>query len=220
MPKRSLPTLAAAGLLLAAPAWAQVAATAATDLNLRSGPGPEQEIVGLIPANEAVSVEGCLDDDSWCRVDYAGTLGWASGEYLNATIPDQPDPVPLYENRTTLQVGSVTFDRGQDAATGAGALGGAALAAALVGGPAALVAGAAIGAATGAAVAPDDATVTYIRENPVDPVYLQGEVIVGAGIPEEVDVLPVPETEFGYLYVNGVPVVVDPSNRQIVYIVR
>ncbi len=67
MSKRTLPALAAAALLAASPAVAQVAATAATDLNLRAGPGPEQEIVGLIPLGGAVTVEGCLDDASWCR---------------------------------------------------------------------------------------------------------------------------------------------------------
>jgi len=218
MTKRTLPTLAAA-LLAASPAFAQVAATAATDLNLRAGPGPEQEIVGLIPAGGAVTVEGCMDTANWCRVDHEGTLGWAYGDYLTSTLAEQPDPVPLYENRGTLEVATVTYDGGEGEASGAGAIGGAALGAALIGGPAALVAGAAIGAVTGAAIAPEDTAVTYVRENPPEPVYLDGEVIVGAGIPEEVEIVPVPDSEYGALNVNGVPVLVN-SDRQIVYILR
>ncbi|WP_210527956.1 DUF1236 domain-containing protein [Rubellimicrobium arenae] len=214
MTSRPLLALAAA-LVAATPALADIPAVAATDLNLRSGPGPEQQIVGLIPANGEVAVIGCLDDATWCRVDYGGTLGWAAGEYLTATLEAQP--VVLYDYREQLQIESLSAE---GEATGAGAVGGAALGAALVGGPAALAAGAILGAATGSAIAADDAAVTYVRDNPLDPVYLNGEVVLGAGIPAEVEVVPIPGTNYGYLYVNGLPVVVDPSNRQIVYIVR
>ena len=58
MTKRSLLAMTAAGLLAAAPALAQVSATAATDLNLRAGPAGDQQILAVIPANGAVTVDG------------------------------------------------------------------------------------------------------------------------------------------------------------------
>ncbi|WP_327787154.1 DUF1236 domain-containing protein [Rhabdonatronobacter sediminivivens] len=59
-----------------------------------------------------------------------------------------------------------------------------------------------------------------MRENPVDPIFLDGEVVVGAGIPETVALAEVPESEYYYSYVNGVRVLVERDQRRIVYIVR
>jgi uncharacterized protein YraI len=225
MKNRSILALTAASLLAAAPALAEVSATAATDLNFRAGPGGDQQILGVIPAGGEVTVLGCLEASSWCQVDVQGTQGWAFGDYLNATVEEQQ--VVVIENREPLAVENVTFTAAETDATadavedvagatvGAGA--GAAIAAALIGGPAAIAAGAALGAAAGAV---DEPAVTYVQQNPVDPVYLDGEVIVGAGIPEEVEIIQVPDTNYGYLNVNGLPVVVDNESRQIVQIIR
>ena len=54
----------------------------------------------------------------------------------------------------------------------------------------------------------------------MDPVYLEGEVVVGAGLPETVQLRPVPDYEYNYVYVNGQPVLVEPQSRRIVYVVR
>jgi uncharacterized protein YraI len=217
MTKRSLLAMTAAGLLAAAPALAQVSATAATDLNLRAGPAGDQQILAVIPANGAVTVDGCLETANWCQVNFEGTTGWAYGEYLNATAQDQQ--VVVIENRDVLSVPAVTFadagetDGGVEEVTGAAA--GAALAAALIGGPAAIAAGAALGATLG----DDDPALSFVRDNPVDPIFLDGEVVVGAGIPEGVEMIEVPETEFSYANINGVPVIVN-GDRSIVRIVR
>ena len=61
---------------------------------------------------------------------------------------------------------------------------------------------------------------TYVTGNQVEPVYLEGEVVVGATIPEPVVLTPVPDYDYPYAYVNGQPVFIDPATRQIVYIVR
>ena len=61
---------------------------------------------------------------------------------------------------------------------------------------------------------------TYVRTNPVDQIYLDGEVVVGAGIPETVQLSEVPESEYYYAYVNGLPVLVEKEQRRVVYIVR
>ncbi len=226
MNTRSILALTAASLMVAAPALAQVSATAATDLNFRAGPGGDQQILGVIPSGGEVTVLGCLEGSSWCQVDVGGQQGWAFGDYLNATMEEQQ--VVVIENREPLAIETVTFadaaataeaDAAEDAVGATvGASAGAALAAALIGGPAAIAAGAALGAAAGGTDV--EPALTYIQENPADPVYLDGEVIVGAGIPQEVELIEIPETQFGYLNVNGVPVVVDNESRQIVQIVR
>lgn len=218
MHMRSLLAMTVAGLMTAVPALAQVNAMAATDLNLRAGPGGEQPIVGVIPSGGEVTVTGCMTDSSWCQVDFQGTTGWAFGDYLTATVPDQPDPVVVIENREPLQIQTV---EAPDPGAGAGAVAGAVAAATLIGGPAALIAGAALGAAAGDALTPDSPEVAYVVSNPGEPMTMGGEVVVGAGIPEEVELRPIPDSDrYAYLNVNGQPVIVESSNRQIIYIVR
>ena len=60
-------------LTAAAPAFAQSAeAIAATDLNIRSGPGPQYEVLGVIPGGESAAGDGCLAEASWCKVVFDG----------------------------------------------------------------------------------------------------------------------------------------------------
>ena len=61
---------------------------------------------------------------------------------------------------------------------------------------------------------------TYVVSNPVDPVYLDGEVVVGAGLPETVELRTIPDYEYRYVYVNRQPVLVEPDSRRIVYVYR
>jgi uncharacterized protein YraI len=205
--------IALAGLALTSAAQAQTMATAATDLNLRAGPGPTYQILAVIPGTQAVAVEGCLAEGSWCRVSYNGTDGWASGDYLVSMVE-----APIYANRERLAVGTVTYEAAPTAAI-PGALAGA-FAGALLGGPVGAVIGGGIGMGIGSTVTPDERVTTYVRANPVAPIYLDGEVVVGAGIPETVTLSEVPESEYYYAYVNGVPVLVERTNRRVVYIVR
>lgn len=211
--------IAAAALTLA-PVLAQAQATQATvftDLNLRAGPGPQYQVVGLIPADSAVDVQGCLEAANWCRVTYAGTDGWASGDYLATMVGDAP--APIYANRQQLSVATVTYeDTTAQSATGLGTIG--ALAGAALGGPIGAVAGAALGAGAGAAADPGPEVTSYVTTNRLEPVYLDGEVVVGAGIPANVPLTPVPDSKFVYASINGQTVVVDPATRIIKYILR
>jgi hypothetical protein len=54
----------------------------------------------------------------------------------------------------------------------------------------------------------------------MEPVYLEGEVVVGAQVPDTVTVQPIPDYDYDYVYINGQPVLIDPANRQIVHIFR
>jgi len=75
-------TLLGAGsaLLLSVGSAAAMPAVAQTDLNLRSGPGPEFGVVATIPDGATVDVGGCTG--SWCQVSFGGTAGFASSNYL------------------------------------------------------------------------------------------------------------------------------------------
>lgn len=202
-----------AGLFLASSAYAQTTATAATDLNLRAGPGPTYEILAVIPVAQSVTVDGCLDVSNWCRVAFGEINGWASGDYLTAMVE-----APIYTYRERLAVPTVTYEPSTGGTLGGGAAG--AIAGGLLGGPLGAIIGAGIGMGVGAAAAPEERVTTYVRSNPVDPIYLDGEVVVGAGIPDTVTLNEVPESEYYYAYINGVPVLVEREQRRVVYIVR
>jgi hypothetical protein len=205
-----------AGLLLATTALAETSATATTELNMRAGPGPMHEVVSVIPAGATVAVEGCLDSSNWCRISRDGTDGWAYGAYLDTEIEAAPVPIAAPEARQTIRIIERQEAGGSTAAGGAmGAIVGA-----IIGGPPGALVGAAAGAGVGAMAEPSTREITYVQENPVEPVYLDGEVVVGASLPETVTLTPVPDSEFTYAYVNHVPVLVEPEARRIVYLPR
>ena len=43
---------------------------------------------------------------------------------------------------------------------------------------------------------------------------------MGASLPETVELREIPDYEYRYVYVNGQPVLVEPSSRRIVYVMR
>ncbi|WP_417205055.1 DUF1236 domain-containing protein [Antarctobacter sp.] len=197
---------------------AATTATAVTDLNIRSGPGPQYEITGVITGQDQAEVDGCLDEVNWCKVSYEGQEGWAYGAYLTAMIEDAE--TAIVEPEAEVIVGTVTYDNSKDveAFAGAGTVG--AVAGALIAGPVGAVAGGLLAGGAGAAAQPDARVVTYVRTNTVEPVYLEGEVVTGAILPETVELVEIPDSDLRYVYVNGQPVLVDPTERTIVYVVR
>ncbi len=198
-------------------------ATATADLNIRSGPGPQYASIGFIAAGDSAEVEGCLDASKWCRVSYNGVQGWSYSDYLTANLSG--DVVVLTDRYVDVGLETVTYT--DDGAAAGGAVAGAATGAvvgALVGGPIGAAVGGTVGAASGATagaiIDPPQTVRTYVTANPVAPVYLEGEVVIGAGIPETVALQTIPDYEYRYVYVNGQAVLVHPDTRQIVYVVR
>lgn len=222
--KPNLLISAAAGALLAmsASALAQTSVTATTDLNVRSGPGPQHPVIGVLAAGQATTLNGCIEGSKWCSVAEAGGQGWVYSDYLTGNFGGQQ--VVLTE-RPAESVQVITAPSGDGGAEGA-VVGGAtgAVAGAIIGGPigAAVggVAGATIGGATGAAAEPPPEVRTYVTSNQVDPVYLEGEVVVGASLPETVELREIPDYEYRYVNVNNQPVLVEPGSRRIVYVIR
>lgn len=213
--------LSTAAILTATSALAMTDATATTDLNLRSLPDVRGEILNVIPAEAMVTVDSCTTDSTWCKVSYEGTEGWAYSPYLTASLDNQPDaaPVVIYDNVDRFEVESVDVNEGdKERAAAIGGLTAGALAMATIGGPLAVAGSAALGTVLGAETVPEK-TVTYVTSNPVPTVYVNGEVAVGAGIPTEVDLVAVPDSDYRYVYLNGAPVVVD-QERRIVQVIR
>ena len=190
----------ALALTAAAPTFAQTTeAMAGTELNVRAEPTPFAAITGVLAVNDTVSIEGCLEDVSWCKITSGDTMGWASGQYLY--VDENANAVPLIDMAgdaekitviTTTEEVTTKGDQNLAAAT-TGTIG--ALTAFALGGPVgAIVAGGVAGTAVGAAaVEPSAETIAYVTANPVETVYLDGEVVTGAIIPSEVTTYELPQ---------------------------
>lgn len=231
-----VPAFAVAVLSMSTSAFA-FPGTAATDVPLRSGPGPTHSIIATIDRNSVVEVEGCIETGNWCQVTAGGQRGWVWGATLTTQRGGQT--VILSEQRQALQIPTVVYQQqpvamatapattttttttGSTGSTGAavGATGGV-IAGALLGGPIGAVIGGIVGLASGSVVDPPDQVRTYVTTNKVDPVYLDGEVVVGSAIPKTVKVYQVPDYKYQYAYVNGRTVLVEPDSNKIVYVYR
>jgi uncharacterized protein YraI len=170
-------------------------------LNVRSGPGFQYGVVAQMPANQRFPVTGCIQDYSWCSVVVGDVTGWASAPYLVTDFGGKP---------TNLQVSGAQ-------------LGIPIVVPAPV---AAVVATPAVGAMVPVApavgvvepVVPAPEVLSYVTQQAVEPVLVDGEVMVGAVLPEAVPVYPVPASPYVYSYVNGQRVLVEPAARRIVYV--
>ena len=218
--------ISAIALAAVAPTLASSAeAIAATDLNIRSGPGPQFDVVGVIPGGSQAGVDGCLAELSWCKVMYDGVEGWSYSDYLAVGVEEQA--VALTTRPATVDIKTVTYQNTEETQSdqNAGAAVGAtlgALAAVAVGGPiGGIIAGGILGGAAGsAAVEPTTETVTYVESNPVETVYLDGEVVVGAGVPTVVTTYELPQPDLRYVSINGQTVLVNADTGVIVRVLR
>jgi hypothetical protein len=96
----SLALLALLTPLAPATAFA-AAATASQEVNLRSGPATSYDVIGQLPAGQAVDVRQC--EGKFCQVAYEGKTGWVSSSFLTrgaasgepqtaAIVPTRPTP--------------------------------------------------------------------------------------------------------------------------------
>jgi uncharacterized protein YraI len=224
--------VAAATVLIPVTSFAQqmVMANAVLDLNMRAGPDPVYPVVAVIPINAEVTIYGCNEGRSWCDVQWGPNRGWAYAEYLVIqTVPvpqvvQAPPPVVVYQPEPYFTQHYQTQAFYNDRNRFFGAAGGAATGAtigALIFGPVGAAVGAAVGGAFGAVVIPPQ-VVTYVQTQPLpqQPILLQGEVVVGAIVPPAVQLTPVPDYAYAYAYINGQWVLVDPTSRQIMFVIR
>lgn len=196
----------AAATALSVPASAATTAEATTALNIRSGPGPQYEVVGVIKDNDQAVIDGCIEGSLWCQVSYRGTTGWAYSKYLTASASGKT--VVIADDRAALNVPVVTYEPAP------GTVGSAAPP---------TVTGTLVDAQSPTrplVITPPAEVRTYVTAHPVRRTYLNGEVVVGAGLPQDVVLQPVPQYDYRYAYVNGMPVLVEPGSRRIVYVYR
>jgi len=174
----------------------QAIGVATTPLNIRSGPGPEYPVTGAIPTNGQAAILGCIEGSLWCQISYNGASGWAYSQYMTGasirTLPPVAYAAPPATTGTTTIV-RPTYS-GEFIAP--------------------------VASTQPMSIAPPPTVQTYIVQNPRPQVYLNGEVVEGAGLPPDVALAPVPNSEYEYAYVNGVPVLVEPSTRRVRYIYR
>ena len=173
-------------------------------LNVQSGPGFQFPVVNQIGQNVQAQVTGCVSDYSWCSVALPdGTTGWASAPYLvtGATTP-----------RKNLQVAGASLNIPVVVPTNTGSN---------------VVATPPVGAMVGvpptvivAPIAPPPNVVTFVTQQTVAPVYVNGEVMVGAVLPVAAPTYDIPASPYDFTYVNGQRVLIEPTARKIVYVFR
>ncbi|MGJ8625054.1 MAG: DUF1236 domain-containing protein [Yoonia sp.] len=212
---------------IAVPSFAQTAATTSTALTLRENPSEFSAPVQFLQTGDEVMIEGCLEDLSWCKVTAGDDMmaeGWVSGNFIRTA--EDADPVAQLnfngDEQVDVQIVTVeTQDSGNDAGgAAAGAVIGVLAAAATGGATAAIMLGAAGGAVLGD-IAEDitEEEVTYITNNRVETIYLDGEVVIGSTIPGEIATYEIPNSDYRYLVVNNTSVIVDADTGAIVAII-
>jgi uncharacterized protein YraI len=194
-------TVAAA---LSSAASAATVASAMTPLNIRSESGPQYGVIGAIPVRGQATIVGCIQGSLWCQVSFNGTQGWVYSQYLIATLSGRS----LAVAETVGTMPAVTYQVPVE--TVGTAVPVPAITGTLIAPP----------AAPPLALAPPPAVSSYVVSHPVAPVYLNGEVVEGVGLPEDVALAPVPGYDYQYAYVNSQPVLVEPQTRRIEYIYR
>jgi uncharacterized protein YraI len=229
-------SLALAFFAMIGAAQAQTIGTAITDLNIRSGPGPEQPAIGLIKSRQSANVLGCIEGSLWCQVEFRGIQGWAYSQYM--TLQAGGGRIVVREPANVANIPFVTYQApGAPVFASPGIAVPAARApvvtyrapaprvvettgaAPVMASDEALIApsGAVIGSRF---IAPPSAVGSYITTNPGEAASLSGDIVVGAGLPQSVTLNPVPDYRYQYVYVNDTPVLVDPATRRIVYVFR
>jgi uncharacterized protein YraI len=193
---------AAAGLLVAlsGAAFADTPVSAVADLNVRAGPGPQYPVVGVLAAGQGATLTGCIENSKWCTIAEADGPAWIYSDYVTAEFGGDPVVVTQRPADSGIAVVTAPADAGDypDVYTGA------------------IVPGDPMEAID----APPDKVRTYIRAHRPDPVYLEGEVVSGAVLPDTVELQSIPDYDYRYVYVNGQPALIDPGTRRVVYVVR
>ncbi len=213
-----LMAMTAAALLAAPFAQAQgFSATVLSNSTVLTGPGAGYEVVGSMPANTSVSVDGCLATHDWCQVSTVDGAGWVRAQDL--TVTENGTNYVVAEAPATLQVQTLTYDgKATKRNAAAGVIAGAATGA--LAGPVGAVAGAVVGGITGAAVTPPKKVTTYVTQNPVTSISVDGDLKEGMVLPGTVQLTPVPDSSYSYVYVQNHPVLVDNGSRTVVRVIN
>jgi len=198
-----LPALTGALLAMSGAALAETPVSAVTDLNVRAGPGPQYPVIGVIAAGQSATLTGCIEGSKWCTIAEAGGKAWVYSDYVTADFGGSRVIVTRRPADAGIAVVAPPADDvyGNDNYTGAIVSDDDAGTIESIGRPPAEVG-------------------TYVTAHRVDPVYLDGEVVTGATLPDTVELREIPDYRYRYVYVNNQPALVDPGTRRIVYVMR
>ena len=195
------PALAGALLAMSGAALADTPVSALTALNVRAGPGPQYPVIGVLAAGQSATLRGCIANSKWCTIDEAGGNGWVYSDYVTGDFGGSR--VVLTRRPADADIAVVTPPAddvySQDDYTGA------------------------IVSSDGTIepiARPPAQVSTYVTTHRIDPVYLEGEVVAGAVLPDTVHLREIPNYNYRYVYVNNQPALVDPGTRRIVYVMR
>ncbi|OQM77200.1 DUF1236 domain-containing protein [Manganibacter manganicus] len=197
--KLLLSAMAGALVLMGGTALAETPVSATADLNVRAGPGPQYPVIGVLTAGQSATLSGCLENSKWCTIAEADGQGWVYSDYLTADFGGRTIVLTERPSDADIAIVQPPAEFQTDAVyTGA------------------------IEPGSPAEVFPEPPTAvrTYVTSHRLEPVYLEGEVVSGAILPDTVDLQEIPDYDYRYVYVNGQPAVIDPATRRIVYVMR
>ncbi len=87
----------------------------------------------------------------------------------------------------------------------------------LLGGPVGAIVGGWAGAVIGGEAAVSDASIAYAGEHPVDVVYLDSDLTIGASVGRDVTIHPIEgDDRYGYIYANNRVYIIDLETHEVV----
>ena len=191
--------------LVAGPASALTAFSPTGHLNVRSGPGFQFPVVSQVQADVPAQITGCVSDYFWCSVALPdGTTGWASAPYLVTKAAGTPKNLQVAGASLNIPI-VVPVNTSSDvvATPPVGAMVGVPTTVGMV-----------------ALIAPPPEVISYVTRQTVAPVIVNGEVMVGAALPPAAPAYDIPASPYDYSYINGQRVLIEPTARKIVYVIR
>ncbi|TSE13691.1 DUF1236 domain-containing protein [Mesorhizobium intechi] len=196
-----LPAIAGMMTVMSGAAFADTAVSAVTDLNVRAGPGPQYPVIGVLAAGQSATLNGCIENSKWCTIAEAGGQGWVYSDYVTADFSGSRVTLTQRPHGSSVAIVSPPEDIGNYSTDYTGAI--------VAGQP-----------AEDTFPPPPAEVRTYVDTHRLDPVYLDGEVVTGATLPDTVELREIPDYNYRYVYVNGQPALIDPQTRRIMYVVR
>ncbi|UVK39701.1 DUF1236 domain-containing protein [Mesorhizobium sp. AR10] len=194
------PAVAGALVAMSGVALADTAVKAVADLNVRAGPGPQYPVIGVLTAGQSATLNGCIENSKWCTIAEANGQGWVYSDYVTADFGGSQVVLTRRPADAGITVVTAPEDGNDYPDTYTGAI---------------------IAADPMDPIDRPPAEVrTYVDTNRLEPVYLDGEVVTGATLPDTVELREIPDYNYRYVYVNGQPALVDPETRRIMYVVR